>query len=86
MRRRKGEDNYITCTCIGDILQVWNIDAFIYCHNVLSLINFVPQFSVIRNSYITGPSFVADLLHRKSAWAIARGLLRAINRLQNEGT
>ena len=38
------------------------------------------------NSYITGPSFVADLLHRKSARAIARGLLRAINRLQNEGT
>ena len=39
----------------------------------------------IRNSYIMGPSFVADLLHRKSARAIARGLLRAINRLQNEG-
>ena len=38
------------------------------------------------NSYITGPSFVADLLHGKSARAIARGLLRAINRLQNEGT
>ena len=40
----------------------------------------------ICNSYITGPSFVADLLHRKSARAIARGLLRAINWLQNEGT
>ena len=38
------------------------------------------------NSYITGPSFVADLLHRKSTRAIARGLLRAINRLQNKGT
>ena len=40
----------------------------------------------ICNSYITGPSFVADLLHWKSVRAIARGLLRAINRLQNEGT
>ena len=43
-------------------------------------------FCHIRNSYITGPSFVADLLHRKSARAIAQELLRAINRLQNEGT
>ena len=42
--------------------------------------------TTICNSYITGPSFVADLLHGKSARAIARGLLRAINRLQNEGT
>ena len=31
-------------------------------------------------------SFVADLLHGKSVWAIARGLLHAINQLQNEGT
>ena len=44
------------------------------------------KYHYISNSYITGPSFVADLLHRKSARAIARGLLRAINRLQNEGT
>ena len=41
---------------------------------------------LLSNSYITGLSFVADLLHRKSARAIARGLLRAINQLQNEGT
>ena len=40
----------------------------------------------ICNSYITGLSFVADILHGKSARAIARELLRAINQPQNEGT
>ena len=38
--------------------------------------NDVNQSGGICNSYITGPSFVADLLHRKSARAIARGLLQ----------
>ena len=60
-------------------IQVYTMRTVCTCSNII-------MYIYICNSYITGPSFVADLLHRKSARAIARGLLRAINRLQNEGT
>ena len=64
---------------LGIIWYIWELE------NNVGAIGNIGNNLGISNSYITSPSFVANLLHRKSARAIARGLLRAINQLQNEG-